>query len=156
MNRTAKFTALYAKVPTVRCKGLCQENCSVVTCSTWELNRLKEVGTMQEELDDPLRCPFLDTEGKCSGYEARPLICRMYGAGEGLECPHGCTVEGEILSKKDGFALISEAREIGGRSVPVNRVEDLDSFLAYAKTELASKDLPKLSTVLFDQTRDTT
>jgi hypothetical protein len=34
-------------------------------------------------------CELL-VDGRCSIYQDRPLICRLYGVAEGLPCPHGC------------------------------------------------------------------
>jgi Fe-S-cluster containining protein len=39
--------------------------------------------------DDGLTCRYLK-KARCTIYDVRPLICRLYGAASGLECPHGC------------------------------------------------------------------
>lgn len=33
-------------------------------------------------------CGFLDEDNRCRIYEARPLLCRMYGITKELPCPH--------------------------------------------------------------------
>ncbi|WP_031172687.1 hypothetical protein [Streptosporangium roseum] len=44
----------------------------------------------------------------------RPTICRVFGATEGLACPHGCEViEGRSLTMAEGFALVDAAAVVG-------------------------------------------
>lgn len=37
---------------------------------------------------DDLTCVFLDDEYKCSIYDDRPVICKIYGECRELKCPH--------------------------------------------------------------------
>ena len=54
---------------------------------------------------DPERaiCTHL-IDGKCSVYEKRPFICRLYGASELLKCEH-CTPE-RYLAKQETDDLV--------------------------------------------------
>jgi len=85
---------IYKKVPNCACKGLCTQACGPVMFSETEMNKVKDLaphgwhdwaaGTympIRPEPDD-LTCPFLK-EDKCSIYENRPLICRVYGSAFG-------------------------------------------------------------------------
>lgn len=132
MNNTAKFTTLYARVPKVKCKGLCTDNCSVISCSTWEAKRMERDGARVPH-EDPLQCPFLSIEGKCSAYDSRPLICRLFGAAEGLPCEHGCEVDGEPISDELGTDLANASIAIGGPMAILNSREELDRFIAQTK-----------------------
>src|SRR2546429_6087610 len=37
--------------------------------------------------------------GRCTVYEVRPMICRLWGMVEGMQCPHGCVPEGGHLTE---------------------------------------------------------
>lgn len=77
------------RLPFLKCKGLCQESCAAVPCIATEAANLSEPpGTRYD--DDPLTCRWLDPDGRCSTYETRPTLCRLYGAVLGMRCPHGC------------------------------------------------------------------
>ena len=41
------------------------------------------------ELTGVLACPLL-RHGRCTVYAQRPLVCRLWGVTESMECPHGC------------------------------------------------------------------
>ena len=45
--------------------------------------------------------------GRCSVYDQRPLICRAFGAAEGLRCPHGCC-PAELISRDAQYALFEK------------------------------------------------
>lgn len=95
-------------LPTFRCRGKCQDQCSVVPMNAAEVRALQAAagrefdvwpspGLAQDAGRDftitppgSLRCPALDASGRCSGYAGRPMICRLYGMVEALRCPHGC------------------------------------------------------------------
>jgi len=134
MNRTNQFTQIYAKVPTFRCKGLCQSNCSIISCSNWEASRAHECA-QPNDVTDPYWCPFL-SDGRCSIYEIRPLICRLYGAAVGLECPHGCEVDGELLTKKVAGELVNLSLSAGRGQTTLNSLEALETIVdALPKTQ---------------------
>jgi Fe-S-cluster containining protein len=57
-------------------------------------------------------CPAL-RDGRCSVYEIRPTICRLWGATESMPCPHGCTQPG-ALSQAQSFELLRLAARAGG------------------------------------------
>ena len=53
-------------------------------------------------------CPAL-VDGRCSVYEHRPLICRLWGAVESLPCPHGCEVTPGLLMDTGAHMLIARS-----------------------------------------------
>lgn len=114
---TATLDDLFAMVPDVRCKGLCTDACTVIGMGTAERERVDAVGGKVNDLDrvaeitSPV-CPSL-TVGRCSIYADRPLICRLYGAAEGLECPHGCRpASGKLMSRRNAQVLLALARTV--------------------------------------------
>lgn len=114
---------IYKRVPDCHCKGLCVQACGPVPFSATERAKVESlaphgwidwenpVGTyipVSDENSD-LICPFLQ-QGKCSIYDDRPLVCRMYGAAEKLQCEHGCkptvSVQKEAEIRNEYFRLI--------------------------------------------------
>lgn len=113
----AQLRQLYRQVPKLECKGLCEHSCGPIAMTTLEARRIEtKIGRPIGAVDAELRCPLLTDDGRCSVYELRPLICRMWGASVGMECPHGC-VPTRWLSKVEGAYLVARCEEIGGRLV---------------------------------------
>lgn len=106
--------AIYARIPDVECKGLCQSACGPIGMTRKEFETIKEkVGDRVEGIPSgrqmfivgkDLTCPLLNPDGKCSVYAQRPAICRLYGAIELMRCPHGC--------KPKKFLRDSQGRQI--------------------------------------------
>lgn len=71
-------------------------------------------------------CVYL-VDGRCSVYQNRPLICRMYGAVESLPCPHGCKPDRGALPDAESRALLLKATEIGG---PPKIAESAEDYIA--------------------------
>lgn len=105
MSLAEHFDDLYGQIPDTGCKGLCQEACGPIAMHPYERARIRRAG-----VDIPLpsdavtelltsgsyTCPAL-MEGRCSVYDLRPLICRLYGAADDLRCEHGCEPAGGLL-----------------------------------------------------------
>lgn len=107
-KKLAVLQEIYAQIPNVDCKGLCWNACAAILVGPYELLRLQTaagLGLETLELEDAppgsvlltnaakdlvAPCPLL-VAGRCSVYETRPIICRVFGVAEGLPCPHGCT-----------------------------------------------------------------
>lgn len=123
---------LYGELPRVKdCKGICWNACGPIDMSDAERRRITELGvdipvftterSRQWSNNEPLYCPALkfspdDYPGGvgCSVYDDRPLICRVWGVGEGdLACPHGCETTG-TLTYEDVCNLMMRSFEIGG------------------------------------------
>lgn len=125
-----ELEALYAELPTIECKGLCQNSCGPIDMSDAERKRIVDLG-MEIPLfthersqawanGAKLYCPALSFGTEvgfgCSVYEARPLICRVWGLGEGeLACPHGCEPS-QRLTNGDVMRLVMRAMQIGGKA----------------------------------------
>lgn len=119
MSRAA-FRRLYRSVPDVSCKGLCQESCGPIAMTRWEADRIEaRTGEAVGVVDpDSLRCPLLTDDGRCSVYDIRPLICRLYGAVDArlMRCPHGCRPE-RLLTREESHELMEQAEVAGGDAV---------------------------------------
>ncbi|WP_353653664.1 YkgJ family cysteine cluster protein [Mycobacterium sp. DL99] len=96
---------IYRSVPTVACKGLCAEACGPIGMSEEERRRLLKRGVL---IDGSLECPAL-VDDRCSVYEDRPLICRLWGAVESMPCPHGCEVTPGLLMDAGAHSLIGRS-----------------------------------------------
>lgn len=115
----------YAKLPSIVCKGLCHDTCGLIPLSKRERDaiaehtgrRVKTVPGMMAEIhpklvmmkpgnEETMTCAYLKKE-RCTIYEVRPLICRMYGVVNGMQCPHGCVPSG-LLKDYEAHLLIEE------------------------------------------------
>jgi len=107
---TPGLRAIYAAVPSVTCKGLCHDQCTIIPIAKAERraisdhtgHRVKTMPGMKQAVmrpaDDGLTCRYLK-KSRCAIYYVRPMICRLYGAADGLECPHGCRPVAGLLSQ---------------------------------------------------------
>ncbi len=123
-KRLRVLAAIYAEVPEVGCKGFCWQACTSVPVFQLELEQIEaKAGVKLSETRSPLdiggakltgqpgaACQFL-VLGRCTVYEARPLICRVFGAAEGLRCPYGCTPE-RIVSDVDVFGMLERVEAL--------------------------------------------
>lgn len=117
----AELDDLYAQIPTVRCKGLCADSCTVAPASELEQRRIAarsyELITRPQGRPIP-RCPALGPLNNCLVYDARPYVCRAFGAvvdpradptewhRQPLMCDHGCEPE------DDRYITLAESRRI--------------------------------------------
>lgn len=99
---------IYKKVPYIKGKGLCHEACGPIAVSKKEYAYMIDRLGYDPFLDQSkgLDCPSLVNK-KCSIYENRPLICRLYGVAEKLKCPFGCKPT-RYLKEKRARALIKQ------------------------------------------------
>lgn len=109
--------AVYARVPSANCKGLCHETCGPIPMTRFEHDRITArvgyrpppmLATGEGDGDDALRCTLLTPDNRCSVYDVRPLVCRLWGADEGMPCPWGCEPAGGRLSDVAAGELVVE------------------------------------------------
>ena len=108
MTPYEQLDALYATLPTVKCKRLCQQYCGPILVPKIEARRLEEkrgylatvssfeaargihlpapelieremIGIGPDSPAHGLSCVFLNTLGNCTAYSIRPLVCRCWG-----------------------------------------------------------------------------
>ena len=106
---------LYGRVPHVNCKGLCIDACGVIEATDEERARLPGLPLADEaqatyERRGHYHCPLLKN-GRCTVYEQRPLVCRLYGAVDlpALTCPFGCTVTPRPLTVEEAAVIVAQA-----------------------------------------------
>ena len=112
---------IYRSVPTVECQGLCAQSCGPIDMSPTERRRIEALGVtippparlLADMINNPRggTCPAL-TDGRCSVYQDRPLICRLWGAVESMPCPHGCTVTPGLLMDAGAHSLIARSLKL--------------------------------------------
>src|SRR5262245_66265757 len=96
----SRLAALYAELPHLECKRLCQDACSALVfrnrrMSVAEFSRATFGGLTPIPGGHPLDpCTFL-RNGGCSIYNQRPLICRLWGLVDmpDMQCSYGCEPE---------------------------------------------------------------
>ena len=89
MDRNERIEAIYARLPDLDCQKKCAASCGPIPMSRAENARIVEHVGYQPRFDQ-FQCPMLNAFGRCSVYEVRPAICRLYGVVEAMRCPHGC------------------------------------------------------------------
>ncbi len=73
------------KIPEFHCKEGCGKCCGVHLITAF----LKEHGRKQQYAKEILdMCPYLDEKKRCTIYEVRPAICRLYGVVQAMQCPY--------------------------------------------------------------------
>ena len=113
---------LYRSLPKMRCKGLCHGACGPIGMSAAELENMRRAagdrllvaplgnGDVLLSNKASLTCPLLKN-GRCSIYDQRPLICRLWGMVKSMRCPHGCRPS-RWLSDTASHALLDAARKL--------------------------------------------
>ncbi len=110
----AALSMAYAQLPYLPCKGLCQDCCGPIRMSRVELDRLTvRLGHRPKPPDKALNCSMLDLKsGRCTVYDIRPFICRLWGLVEEMKCPFGCKPE-RWVSDVEAYRLMSEVADAG-------------------------------------------
>ena len=126
---------IYAKLPNIQCRGLCRDQCTLIPASELEFRAMAEQGFDLREAGrsfmagGPSRCAALSPLGTCRAYAARPLICRLYGVAEGLECAYGCRPDRRLLTRAEVRALLHEAECLSVRETgKARRLGGLDEL----------------------------
>lgn len=115
MTARQKLKHLYRRLPRVQCQGKCQEACGPIACSTAEAEIMRRHSGRPLSFDARTgRCNYLNDGGRCSVYEVRPLVCRIFGASEKLPCIWGCKPTAPLLSEKQEGQLFLLVLEVGG------------------------------------------
>lgn len=113
----AKLEALYARLPTVACRGLCGAACGPLLLTALEAARMQKADARHRPLRvvgeaRAARCVYLSPRGRCAVYAARPLICRVWGLVQRLSCMHGC-VPDRWLSDREFLELAQALERLG-------------------------------------------
>ncbi len=111
MSSKSKLEALYAAIPTFECKPGCSDCCGPVPFAKAEWEPVKLVTRIAGSCLD---CSY-SVGGKCSIYEHRPFMCRLFGATTEpkLQCPHGCAPAKPLTGKQAQILTARYAKIIG-------------------------------------------
>lgn len=89
MNFEDKIKEIYSKIEPLECQGLCYNTCGIIPVSKLEIKHIEQKTRKPIPKTGGLDCPYLKNQ-KCSIYEDRPAICRLFGVTRKLHCEHGC------------------------------------------------------------------
>lgn len=137
VQEDVELEELYVQVPDIECRGLCTDACGPIEAGPRERQRLEAAGVrlpshkraVLDMMAKPglYECPAL-VDGRCSAYEARPMICRAWGATVELVCPYGCRPTGgqRLMKTAKMLALVGAALAVGTgrRPQPVEWYEE--------------------------------
>jgi hypothetical protein len=70
---------------------------------------LQKHGSLPEVVPGTILICSKKIDGRCSIYEDRPLICRLYGSVDKFACPHGCKPTGGFLPERKARKLLARA-----------------------------------------------
>ena len=112
-----KIDQLYATLPDIKCKRRCQAACGPIMMSKAEANRIKERLQRPVKPNSDLSCPMLSIMGSCTIYDIRPMICRLYGLANTLQCEHGC-VPKRWLEDTEAKLLLQQLNDLSGTTDP--------------------------------------
>jgi len=115
-TKTLTLDEIYARIPSISCKRQCHTTCGLIPLSRAESERARVRGLrvvpnqISEWMLEPSRgaCPAL-VGIECTIYDDRPLICRLFGVVEGLECRWGCKPE-RLLTRQEAAELLRASR----------------------------------------------
>lgn len=138
LARLVALERIYSRIPQVACRGLCAEACGPISMAPLELAKLESAaGVLPKPLAAMLPgfrpelaarmdtagftmiatpggvCPLLTEGGRCSQYQRRPAICRLYGAAVDLRCEYGCAVDGAPLTRAETERVLRQVEEVG-------------------------------------------
>jgi Fe-S-cluster containining protein len=135
-----RLAAIYAKVPPTNCIGKCANACTTFPVPRAEGRLIRRVTGVEIGLragnDQPLKtCPLLTADRQCGAYDVRPLICRLWGATDGMICPHGCRPE-RLMPLAETFALMAEVYLLGGQHHEARRWHDMERLGVHQHTAL--------------------
>lgn len=115
MKQAVALDRLYKLVPHLECQGHCQESCGPIIATRGEVHRMERAGGPFVLIAEDLRCGYLK-DGRCSVYDVRPLICRLWGVDQKMPCQWGCKPK-VPLPTAEGRMMLEASKRIGGTFV---------------------------------------
>jgi len=117
MGMRNRIFDLYARVPVLKCKGLCQDTCGPILATRNEVSLMERRGNRRFGWQLKTgHCTFLDDTGRCACYKDRPLVCRAWGTLASSACPFGCEPD-QWLTQSQFENLLAQMNEIAGPEV---------------------------------------
>jgi hypothetical protein len=108
----SELNLLYGQVPTVdACTGECWKSCGPIGTFDAETRRISEAYGRTPGVREDGMCSELNVFGRCSIYNDRPLVCRLWGASDPMPCPF-CAGPPRPLSAAAAHRLMQQARAL--------------------------------------------
>lgn len=141
MTRTKaiqKLEELYARVPRLNCLQKCGNCCEPFRIGKIEWERIERQTGPLHVIDRKL-CPMM-TDGRCSIYRIRPMICRLWFTVQNNPCPHGCAPD-RWLTPEEAEGLLYAANALSGHifSGPGVEMNAIEQAVDHMFTELGIK-----------------
>lgn len=146
-----ELDALYATLPEMHCQGYCHDSCGPIDPAVREKARIVERARKPLTCGKYASCSMLTEQRKCSVYDIRPMICRLWGLVRSMPCPYGCRPEGGLLPDEDGVRLLVESERIGGSPAGDRATRVMTQMLEV----LSNEDLRVRGHAIFDLARGT-
>ena len=70
-------------------------------------------------------CPHLGEGGRCTAYDVRPIICRVFGAVRALACPWGCKPQRWMTDREVHDLMLEATLRSAAVVAEVNKVVDI-------------------------------
>lgn len=143
----AALQELYDRVPKMAdCRGLCADSCGPIEASVRERERIERRTDRKLEARCG-SCSMLTPLGRCSVYEDRPMICRLFGTTKTMACEHGCEPE-RWLTADESWELLLRSLLVGGPPAgmtvdPLRRAITTPGILAELELYARAIDLAK-------------
>lgn len=124
-EKLARIDSILSEIPSFKCKEGCADCCGPVEMSRLEYHRcVKASGRTAEELRQQMernikrniyQCPLIDQKThRCTVYQVRPAICRIFGTTKNLPCPHGYAPDAaQMLSDEKAREILALVGELG-------------------------------------------
>ena len=141
MPSDATLRAVYSQLPKLECKGLCLEFCGPVPTSPAERSRIHKAAGRKVITDQAAACPYLSDQGRCTIYALRPLMCRLWGMAEGMECPHGCKPD-RPLPREEALRLLAKLGVKNDHLLAELRGEAIEGYQQKLRKRERSQQLP--------------
>jgi Fe-S-cluster containining protein len=122
-----RLDALYAILPDIECKELCQKGCGPIAMIPDEFRRISEISGTIPTVDNTGTCSLL-INGRCSVYEVRPAVCRLFGIAKEMKCPFGC-VPTKYMTKEESHQFLRKIDKATGRKGVKATMNGLEDFL---------------------------
>lgn len=134
MYNPPELDAIYRRLPRINCKGKCAGSCGPIMMERVEADNIRR--TVGDKLAvtpapttgetvvivtnyDPKcgNCPMLQNK-RCSVYDQRPLICRLWGMVKKMRCPFGCRPT-RWVSDAEAKVLFEAVADLSKRENPL-------------------------------------
>jgi Fe-S-cluster containining protein len=135
---------LYAELPKMQCQGLCADSCASVGMTVLEQRHIRETtGKVLPLAHAGKLCQALTVLRQCSVYEARPMICRLWGMVPAMRCNYGCQPEGGWLTDRQAYEFLARVAELAGDHAQARAFREPFEVLGDAEVERQLRGMQK-------------